>query len=55
MIHAYRGVAPKGSVLMGAPARVKRTATEKDLELIYRSAKGHVSLAAGYRAARGAY
>ena len=39
---------------MGAPARVKRSVTEKDLELIYRSAKGYIGLAAEYRAARGA-
>lgn len=45
---------PKGSLLMGAPARVKRSVTEKDLDLIYRSAKGYISLAAEYRAARGA-
>lgn len=42
MIHAYRGVLPK------------RCVTDKDLELIYRSAKGYISLAAEYRAARGA-
>ena len=51
MIHAYRGVVPKGSLLMGAPARVKRSATDKDIELIYRSAKSYVGLAAEYRAA----
>jgi carbonic anhydrase/acetyltransferase-like protein (isoleucine patch superfamily) len=45
---------PKGSLLMGAPARVKRPVTEKDLELIYRSAKSYIALAAEYRAARGA-
>jgi len=45
---------PKGSVLMGAPARVQRSVTEKDLELIYRSAKSYIGLAAEYRAARGA-
>jgi carbonic anhydrase/acetyltransferase-like protein (isoleucine patch superfamily) len=54
MIHAHRGVVPKGSLLMGAPARVKRSVTEKDLELIYRSAKGYIGLATEYRAARGA-
>lgn len=42
---------PEGSVVMGAPARVKRSATDKDLELIYRSAKSYVGLAAEYRAA----
>ncbi len=45
---------PRGSVLMGAPARVKRSVTEKDLELIYRSAKNYIGLAAEYKAARGA-
>jgi len=45
---------PKGSLLMGAPARVKRSVTEKDLELIYRSAKSYISLAAEYKAAQGA-
>lgn len=45
---------PRGSLLMGAPARVKRSVTEKDLELIYRSAKSYIGLAAEYRAARGA-
>ena len=45
---------PKGSLLMGTPARVKRSVTEKDLELIYRSAKGYIALAAEYRAAPGA-
>lgn len=43
---------PKGSLLMGAPARVKRSVTEKDLELIYRSAKSYIGLAAEYRAAQ---
>jgi carbonic anhydrase/acetyltransferase-like protein (isoleucine patch superfamily) len=47
-------IVPKGSVLMGAPARVKRTVTQKDLELIYRSAKGYIALSAEYRAARSA-
>jgi len=45
---------PRGSLLMGTPARVKRQVTDKDLELIYRSAKGYIGLAAEYRAARGA-
>src|SRR3970040_1986379 len=45
---------PRGSLLMGAPPRVKRPVTEKDLELIYRSAKSHIGLAAEYRVARGA-
>jgi gamma-carbonic anhydrase len=43
---------PRGSLLMGAPARVKRQVTEKDLELIYNSAKNYVTLAAEYRAAQ---
>jgi gamma-carbonic anhydrase len=45
---------PRGSLLMGAPARVKRSVTEKDLELIYRSAKHYIDLAAEYKAAQGA-
>ncbi len=45
---------PHGSLLMGAPARVKRSVTEKDLELIYRSAKNYIGLAAEYKAAQGA-
>ncbi len=45
---------PRGSLLMGAPARVKRSVTEKDLELTYGSAKSYIGLAAEYRAAQGA-
>jgi carbonic anhydrase/acetyltransferase-like protein (isoleucine patch superfamily) len=47
-------VVPKGSLLMGAPARVKRSVTDKDLDLIYRSAKSYISLAAEYKVAPGA-
>lgn len=47
-------VVPKGSLLMGTPARVKRSVTEKDIELIYRSATRYIGLAAEYRDARGA-
>ena len=50
MIHPYRGVVPKGCLLMGAPARVKRSLTDKDLGLIYRSARSYVGVAAEYRA-----
>jgi hypothetical protein len=39
---------------MGAPARVKRSVTDKDLDLIDGSAKRYVGLAAEYRAAQGA-
>jgi carbonic anhydrase/acetyltransferase-like protein (isoleucine patch superfamily) len=47
--------APRGSVLMGTPARVKRQATPADLDLIYRSAKGYIELSRDYlAAARGA-
>ena len=46
--------APRGSVLMGAPARVKRQVTEADLDLIHRSAKNYIALAAEYKAAQGA-
>ena len=45
-------LAPRGSVLMGAPARVKRQATAADLDLIYRSAKGYIELSRDYLAAR---
>ncbi len=45
---------PRGSVLMGTPARVKRQVTEADLDLIRRSAKNYISLAAEYKAALGA-
>jgi len=45
-------LAPRGSVLMGAPARVKRQATPADLDLIYRSAKGYIELSRDYLAAR---
>ena len=38
---------------MGTPARVKRSVTDKDLDLIYRSAKGYIRLATKFRAARG--
>lgn len=47
--------APRGSVLMGTPARVKRQAEPADLDLIYRSAKGYIELSRDYlAAARGA-
>ena len=46
--------APRGSLLMGAPARVKRQVTEVDLELIHRSARNYVALAAEYKAMQGA-
>ena len=46
--------APRGSVLMGAPARVKRQVTEADLDLIHRSATNYVALAAEYKAMQGA-
>ena len=45
-------LAPRGSVLMGAPARVKRQATAADLDLIYRSAKGYIELSRDYLTAR---
>ena len=52
MIHAYRGVLPKGH----ASSWIADSADliEADLELIYRSAKGYMSLAAESRIARGA-
>ena len=45
--------APRGSVLMGAPARVKRQVTEADLDLIHRSAQNYITLAAEYKSAQG--
>ena len=45
---------PKGSLVMGAPARVKRTVTDKDLDVIYRSVKSYISLATEYTIAQGA-
>jgi len=42
---------PKGGVLMGAPARAKRSVTDKDLHLFHGSAMGYIALAADYRAA----
>ena len=44
---------PRGSVLMGAPARVKRQVTPDDLELIHRSAEGYIALQRVYLAAQG--
>ena len=45
-------LAPRDTVLMAAPARVKRQATAADLDLIYRSAKGYIELSRDYLAAR---
>jgi carbonic anhydrase/acetyltransferase-like protein (isoleucine patch superfamily) len=45
--------APRGSVLMGAPARVKRQVTDADLDLIHRSARNYIALAAEYKSAQG--
>jgi carbonic anhydrase/acetyltransferase-like protein (isoleucine patch superfamily) len=42
---------PRGSLLMGAPARVKRQVTEADLDLIRRSAENYIKLRAEYMAA----
>ena len=44
----------RGSLLMGAPARVKRQVTGADLDLIHRSARNYVALAAEYKAMQGA-
>jgi len=44
---------PRGSVLMGAPARVKRQVNPDDLELIHRSAEGYIELRGVYLAAQG--
>ncbi|HET8576798.1 MAG TPA: gamma carbonic anhydrase family protein [Methylomirabilota bacterium] len=45
--------APRGSVLMGAPARVKRQVTDGDLDLIHRSAQNYIALAAEYKSGQG--
>lgn len=41
---------PKGSLLMGAPARVRRSVSTEDLDLIHRSARNYVRLRAEYKA-----
>lgn len=41
--------APRGSVLMGAPARIKRQVSEADLDLIRRSARNYIALKEDYR------
>lgn len=46
--------APKGSLLMGSPARVRRSVTAEDLELIHRSARNYIKLRAEYLEAQGA-
>lgn len=43
---------PKGSLLMGAPARVRRSVSAEDLDLIHRSARNYVRLRAEYKAMR---
>lgn len=45
--------APRGSVLMGSPAKVRRQVTGEDLELIRRSALNYIDLKDQYRAQRG--
>ncbi len=44
---------PRGSLVMGAPARVRRSVTPEDLELIHRSAQNYIRLRADYIAIRG--
>jgi carbonic anhydrase/acetyltransferase-like protein (isoleucine patch superfamily) len=44
---------PRGSVLMGAPARVKRQVTPADLDLIHRSAERYIALRGEYLTAQG--
>ncbi|MBI4607530.1 MAG: gamma carbonic anhydrase family protein [Candidatus Rokubacteria bacterium] len=44
---------PRGSLLMGSPARVRRQVTDADLELIRRSARNYIKLKAEYAAERG--
>lgn len=45
--------APRGVLLMGAPARVTRQVTEADLELIRRTARNYINLRADYKAVEG--
>lgn len=45
---------PRGSLLMGAPAKVKRQVTDADVELIRRSARNYIALRAEYMTAPGA-
>jgi len=66
MIHAHRGILPKihppafveataqviGAVVL--PAKVRRSVTPEDLELIRRSAQNYIRLRAEYKAAQGA-
>ena len=46
--------APRGSLLMGSPAKVRRPVTAEDLDLIHRSAQNYIKLRADYKAAQGA-
>jgi hypothetical protein len=41
-------------IRVGRGTNPERSVTEKDLELIYRSAKNYIGLAAEYKAAQGA-
>ena len=41
---------PRGSLLMGSPARVRRAVTAEDLDLIHRSAQNYIRLRADYQA-----
>ena len=45
--------APRGSLLMGSPARVHRSITAEDLDLIHRSAQNYIRLRAAYLRAQG--
>ena len=42
---------PRGNLLMGSPARVRRSVTREDLDLIHRSAQNYIKLRAEYKAA----
>ena len=65
MIHAHRGILPKihptafveaTAQVIGAgvlPAKVPRSVTPEDLELIRRSAQNYIRLRAEYKAAGG--
>jgi carbonic anhydrase/acetyltransferase-like protein (isoleucine patch superfamily) len=47
--------APRGSLLMGTPARIRRPVSAEDLDLIHRSAQNYIQLRADYLTMRGSY
>ena len=45
--------AARGSLLMGSPAKMRRSVTAEDLDLIHRSAENYIRLRAEYNATEG--